>query len=407
MEDKKFISEIRILKTFYLLLARSILTFIFLACSLSAHSQSYLDNKDIRDVFVEWLNLPDNKLQDTTRNVHISLLPGASVTGERQLVVSLNTTFFLGSPQTTKMSTANITPYTNFSKQWVLPIRSYVYFKNNIYNMTGDYRFMIYPQYTYGLGSNNSIKPQSLLDYSQIRLHQFVTRRVVKDLRLGVGWQYDRYMGLDEDEVDVPTTDYMEYSDYDYSNFTSSGPAIQLLMDTRDNTVNASRGYYIELDYRWSIDALGASRNWSSIYADGRYYISLPSVKRKIIASKVMYWTKVSGTPHYLDLPSIGWDTYNRTGRGFTKNRFRSNALIYFEGEYRADLSKNGFWGYVVFANLSSVTDIDRYTFKNWHPAIGTGLRVKWNKADESNLCLDFGFSKDDFSLRVGLTENF
>lgn len=386
---------------------RITLCLLLLTCCISGYSQNYLDDKDIRDVLMSWLKIRDNNAKDTTRKVHISLLPGASVTGEHQLIVSLNTTFFLGNPNTTKMSTANITPYTNFAGKWVLPIRSYVYFKHNIYNMTGDYRFMIYPQYTYGLGSNNSTKAQSLLDYSQIRLHQFVTRRIVNNLRLGVGWQYDKYIGIGEEEVGVSVTDYMQYSNYDYSNFTSTGPAIQMLMDTRDNTVNASRGCYIELDYRWSISSLGASSNWSSVYADGRYYADISDAKRKIIATKVMYWSKVSGNPHYLDLPSIGWDTYGRTGRGFTKNRFRSNAFVYLESEFRADISKNGFWGYVIFANISSVTDINKYVFENWHAAVGTGLRIKWNKVDDSNFCLDFGISKADFSVRVALTENF
>ncbi|WP_228520514.1 hypothetical protein [Flavobacterium sp. CSZ] len=78
-----------------------------------------------------------------------------------------------------------------------------------------------------------------------------------------------------------------------------------------------------------------------------------------------------------------------------------------FETEYRTDISKNGFWGAVFFTNLSSVSKLDTYDFKNWSPTAGAGLRIKWNKQNNSNLVLDFGVSKNDWSLRLGLAENF
>ena len=71
------------------------------------------------------------------------------------------------------------------------------------------------------------------------------------------------------------------------------------------------------------------------------------------------------------------------------------------------DISKNGFWGAVFFTNISSVSKFDTYDFSKWNPAVGTGLRIKFNKKNNSNLVLDYGISKNDWSLRLGLSENF
>ena len=163
---------------------------------------------------------------------------------------------------------------------------------------------------------------------------------------------------------------------------------------------------YIEADFRINTSGVEGDK-WQSLYFDARKYHSFSKTKHRVWASRAFYWSTFGGKPHYLDLPSIGWDREGKTGRGFTKNRYRSNALIYFETEYRTDISRNGFFGAVFFTNISSVSKLETYQFKKWNPAVGTGIRIKWNKRNGSNLALDYGISKNDWSLRLGLSENF
>lgn len=284
---------------------------------------------------------------------------------------------------------------------------TFIYTKDNKYNFIGDYRYMIYPQYTYGLGENTSEDPQSTVDYQQIRFYQFINRKIKGDFRLGLGFQCDSYQDISETSEITEPTDFNVYMEGDYSNELSSGIALQALYDSRKNTLNPTQGYYIEADYRINSTIFGSDKNWNSFYFDARNYFSLSDKSHKVFASRLFYWSVFNGKPHYLDLPSIGWDRYGKTGRGFTRNRYRSNALLYFETEYRTDITKNGFLGAVFFANISSVSDLNTYQFNNWNPAIGTGLRVKWNKFNGCNLALDFGVSKEDFSFRLSLSENF
>ncbi|WP_242412084.1 hypothetical protein [Flavobacterium sp. Root186] len=364
------------------------------------------NNKDILDVLYKLFNKNDSLRKNQDKKIAFSLLP-VPIDSDKNagLVVSFLTSFYLGDTKTTKMSQISFSPYFSFTKQYVFPIQSYIYTKDNHWNFIGDYRYMIYPQDTYGLGGHNTDK-MSTLDYQQWRFYQFATRKIIGNYRLGLGVLFDNYQNISEESYIDEETDYSKYMNGDFSNESSFGVAIQGLYDSRENNVNPEQGLYVEADYRINTSGV-EGKKWNSVYFDARKYHSFHKYKHRVLAYRAFYWSTFGGKPHYLDLPSIGWDRDGRTGRGFTRNRFRSNALIYFETEYRTDISKNGFWGAVFFTNISSVSKLDTYQFKKWNPAIGTGLRIKWNKKNNSNLVLDYGISKNDWSLRLGLAENF
>ena len=395
------------------LIKQKLLLFFVVISSFSSFSQKIdfrnndLDMKQIfKTIFLKNDSLKKKQAQS---KVAFSLIPAPDLkSAEGGLVVSFVTTFFLDeNHETTKMSEVYFTPTTSFTGQYSFPIQSYIYTKDNKYNFIGDYRFMIYPQFTYGLGGNSGKAPQSEVNYQQIRFYQFVSRKIKGDFRLGLGFQLDNYQNISEDSKMAEPTDFTIYQKGDYSNELSSGIAFQALYDSRKNILNPTQGYYFEADYRLNNSIFGSDTNWKSIYIDGRKYYSFSKTHHKVLAARVFYWAVFDGKPHYLDLPSIGWDRYGKTGRGFTRNRYRSNSLLYLETEYRTDITRNGFLGAVFYGNFSSVSNLDTYHFDNWTPAIGAGLRIKWNKLNDCNLVLDYGVSKDDWTFRVGLSENF
>jgi len=382
--------------------------FFFISACYSQNDTVKNNTKDIRDIYKKYF-LKENAFEKTKdKSIAFSLMPLPSENTDGGLVISFLTTFYLGNDkEKTKMSEIIFTPYFSFTGQYVFPIQSYIYTKNNTYNFIGDYRYMIYPQPTFGLGNNNLETEMSTLDYQQWRFYQFVTRKIVGDFRAGLGVLYDNYRNISEESEIEGDTDYIKYMNGDFSDVTSFGIALQALYDSRKNTINPEQGHYVEVDYRMNFNGGLENKSWKSIYIDARKYISLSEYKHKVFATRAFYWSTFDGNPHYLDLPSIGWDRYGKTGRGFTRNRFRSNALLFFEGEYRTDITKDGFLGAVFFTNISSVSALGTYDFSKWNPAVGTGLRMKWNKKNNNNLTLDFGVSKNDWSLRFSLAENF
>jgi hypothetical protein len=143
-------------------------------------------------------------------------------------------------------------------------------------------------------------------------------------------------------------------------------------------------------------------------YVDLRKYVSLTTSKEQnVLAFWTYYWTVFNKGVPYLNLPGIGWDPYQRSGRGIEQNRDRGKSLIYFESEYRRDITTNGFLGFVIFANLNSVTEPNTGKFTYRHPAAGTGLRIKFNKKSGTNIAIDYGFSQNYSAIKLGLGEAF
>jgi hypothetical protein len=102
---------------------------------------------------------------------------------------------------------------------------------------------------------------------------------------------------------------------------------------------------------------LGSNANWQSLYVDVRKYIHFTQTRQQnMLALWTYYWTTLDKGVPYLDLPSIGWDFYNRSGRGIQQNRYRGQSLAYMEAEYRRDILPSGLLGFVLFANSTSVS---------------------------------------------------
>ncbi|MEP6626695.1 MAG: hypothetical protein ABJA32_01880 [Ginsengibacter sp.] len=82
--------------------------------------------------------------------------------------------------------------------------------------------------------------------------------------------------------------------------------------------------------------------------------------------------------------------------------------MIYFESEYRYNISRNGLVGEVLFTNLESFSgDISR-TYSNLFAGYGLGLRLKLNKYSNANICIDYGVGQNgSHGLFVNAGEGF
>jgi hypothetical protein len=268
---------------------------------------------------------------------------------------------------------------------------------------------LVYPQYTWSLGGGQPESDKFLVSYSYFRFYQSALKRVTPYFFVGVGYDLDYYLDVES----VNNTTLGNFSHYKYGtsndqNFISSGPTVDLLYDTRKNSLNPLPGAYANFIYRYNADVVGSNNNWQSIYADFRKYISITnSGPKNILAFWTYYWSTLNSGAPYLNLPAIGMDPYQRSGRGIQQNRYRGKRLIYFESEYRRDITPDGLFGFVVFANINSASQPKTNTFEYWNPAAGTGLRIKFNKKSDTNICVDYGFSRNYSSVVVALGEAF
>jgi hypothetical protein len=345
------------------------------------------------------------------KKIYFSILPISSTVpggNGRALVTSTTAGTYLGPRATTNLTSLTFAPYWNFGNRFGLPLRNSIWLPNNTWTIQGDIRFLRYPQYTWGLGSSRVYTDQTLIDYNYIRFYQSALKRVRPFLFAGVGYDLDFHSNIHDDNAN---TDLKQFTNYSYgtsgSSF-SSGVTLNLLYDTRNNSLNPLPGAYANIVYRVNPAFLGSNNTWSSVYIDVRKYISLnpnKPIQQNTLAFWSYLWSSIGNTP-YLDLPSIGWDPYNRSGRGIDQNRYRGKTLYYFETEYRRDITNNGLLGFVIFGNANTVSGSGTL-FTSWHPAAGTGLRIKFNKGSGTNLGVDYGFSKGYKALLLNLGEAF
>lgn len=143
------------------------------------------------------------------------------------------------------------------------------------------------------------------------------------------------------------------------------------------------------------------------VYIDGRKYFKLSKKRHRVLVLWGLYWTVTDGKALYLDLPSSGWDFYGHTDRGLRCNRFRSTGILYAEAEYRTDISSNGLWGAVFFANVTSPAVMNTQQYTYYYGAVGTGLRLKFDKRTANNLLLNVGFSRNYWTWYLGVNEYF
>jgi surface antigen Omp85-like protein len=347
------------------------------------------------------------------RRIYYSFIPiGASVPGGGSALITATTAgFYLGSKSNTFLSNVVFSPSTNFRGAYNIPFHSNIWSAGNEWNYSGDYRFAHYPQYTWGLGGRTAPSDKVLVRYNYVRLYQNALKRVSKKpyLFAGIGYDLDWHLGIHTDNDTLPLAKFTgyRYGTSEHSNSFSSGVTFNLLYDSRTNLLNPLPGWYYNFILRVNPKFLGSEDNWYSLYADARKYISFSARGMNTLAFWSYLWTTLGSNSPYLDLPAITWDVYQRSGRGFYPSRYTGRTLWDFETEYRRSITRDELLGFVVFANMNSVTEPDTREFAYPHAAAGAGLRIKFNKHSGTNLCLDVAASKGYWAGYISLGEAF
>lgn len=369
--------------------------------------------RDIIGVGMKLLNIHIKKTPKVQgRRVYYTFIPlGAPVPGGGEaLVTATNAAFNLGDRKTF-LSNVTFSPSTNLKGEWNLPIRSNIWSPGNKWNFEGDYRVTFYPQYTWGLGGNTAPSNKILVRYTYVRFYQSALRRIANKpfLFAGIGYYLDYHIHIRTaiDSVTLTKFTGYPYGTGNHSNSISSGLTFNLLYDSRNNSLNPLPGWYYNVVLRVNPKMLGSENNWYSLYVDARKYISFDPKRWNVLAFWSYLWTTMGTSSPYLDLPAITWDANQRSGRGFYPSRYTGRTLFDFETEYRRSITADELFGFVVFANLNSVTQPESSQFSYVHAAAGAGLRVKFNKHSGTNFGTDFAASEGYWAIYFSLGEAF
>src|ERR1700761_222813 len=192
--------------------------------------------RDLIDIFRPLFTLIPRSKKRARKEVYFSFLPISSSVpgGSKAIVTSTTAGFYLGDRKTTYISSVTFAPYFNLKGRYGLPIHSSVWLNNNAYNIQGDTRFLVYPQYTWGLGGGQNESDKLLVNYDYIRFYQSFLKRITPFFYAGIGYDMDYYININTG-TDIPLADFTgyQYGTRAGGNSFSSGITFNLLYDTR------------------------------------------------------------------------------------------------------------------------------------------------------------------------------
>lgn len=367
---------------------------------------------DLRDVLQETFHTTWLSRKSDTVGLHpvVSIVPALGYSLQSRLAVLISgNVAFRTAPQSNVSTFVSSIAYTQ-NKQITLPIQSSIWSKSNNYNFVGEIRLYHYPQATFGLGSNSDIENQAPMNYNYIRFSEVALRHIAGNFYMGGGYMIDYHADITIGPTENGTVaDYLIYRRKSTkTHSTSSGFTLNGQFDDRDSPIDPTTGFYATYEFRQNLKTMGSTFTWSSLILDVRKYIRFPESSHNVLALWSYDWLTLAGRPPYLDLPSTLWDASTNAGRGYIQGRFRGAQMVYAETEYRYRITRDGLLGGVVFFNAESFSAEPGTRLQAIQPAVGPGLRIKLNKVSRTNICIDYGFGRQNsHGLFINIGEIF
>ncbi|CAM3325592.1 BamA/TamA family outer membrane protein [Shewanella pealeana] len=206
------------------------------------------------------------------------------------------------------------------------------------------------------------------------------------------------------DETSLPPT---AIEDENFQQFKdkplSIGLGFSINYDSRDVTVNAWQGQYLNFEYINYNPSFGSDNRYQKALVDHRYYLTL--ALGKVLAFYNAYQWSEGDVPFY-DLPTLGGQS---SLRGLYQGRYRDNEAIEHTLEYRHTfLRDNGelsAHGATVWAGVGSIAGTDTELYQTLLYSYGLGYRYELQP--RMNVRVDLGFSDGDSGFYLTFTEAF
>jgi len=308
------------------------------------------DEMDVPDLIRAWRHKPPPPPADPTERMIVAApIIGSNPTAGFIVGVAAQLARFFGDPATTRISSGIASLSVSTKKQALLNVRFDSFSDGNRWLIEGDNRFQRTSQNIYGFGTATPSSAAVNTDYGFVRIQDTISHRIARDVFLGGGFLFDSHVNVrpaDEADPRWTSSPYIAYSEQHGlppGDQQSTGFSASLLVNRRDNDINARHGWRVETRYRASIKGLlGGDSSWQEVDADARAYLPLGGGDRHRIALWSYANVITKGVAPYFDVPATVMDTYGRSARAYQEGRYRGERLVYDEAEYRGPLMRNG-----------------------------------------------------------------
>ncbi len=345
-------------------------------------------------------------------------------------------TWYMGNPENTKLSNLVGNVLYTTKKQWIFSVRSNIFLSENDLILVGDWRYLITSQPTFGLGSSTPNDPtqdpyfreppgvlwgEQQMNFRLLRFYETILKRIsTSNWYLGLGYHLDIHSRIESflnEESQAPegvfTHDAYNISNgFDTERYALSGFTLNAVYENRDIPVSPYERNFALISYKINPTFLGSDQGSSTLLLDYRHYFNLSQTRKRHILALWGYGNfLVNGELPYMNLPSLGWDMFSRSGRGYPQGRFRGESILYSEAEYRFPLQKgNETFGGTVFLNANSFGNEfnQEKLLESVNFGYGVGLRVMINKENRTTITADYAFGrKGNSGFYLNINESF
>ncbi|WP_419176240.1 BamA/TamA family outer membrane protein [Desulfosediminicola sp.] len=343
-----------------------------------------------------------------TGNFVLSPIVGPMYTPEMEFGVALGGLLtFSTEPDNPNMPRSSLSTFFIYSTNSSMTISSFLdsFWLDDNLRVNVEFWFKDMPDNYWGVGYDNGLDVDdgpltTEYDRTWYQLTPVAAFRTVGDLFLGAVFDLNHTSSDDEAPgmIDDPT--FQEFGDDN----TNVGAGIVLSYDTRDVTVNAWRGIYLNFMTTHYLEALGSDNDYDVIEAEYRQYLPLWregttlawNISTRYTTGEVP-WGEMSQVGSPFDL------------RGYTWGRFRDKTMMYGLLEYRHQFQNSvgelGRHGMVAWVGMGFIgEDYDDFS-GNDLPNGGVGYRFELQ--ERMNLRADLGIGRDDAGFYLSINEAF
>ena len=384
----------------------AIFTFLFV---FSINSQEKEEKKGNGiDNFVETFTFyPNKKKVEKDSSLYLSKIitaPIVSYSPETDFGFGIGAKYlfkFKGSGDETRTSNMPVSMLYTLNNQFFIYSGFEIFTNQEKWVISGNIIFQNYPRLYYGIGQNSPDTNEEIYDTYQFLIEPIILKQAfTRYLFLGGGFRYNTIYDTTVEEDGLLDTNMP--SGFDGS--TSTGVELALLYDSRDNILNASKGWYFEFTRGFYNTSLGGTHDFDLTRFDLRHYMKISQNNNDVLAFQAVGHFANGDVP----LAELALFGNEQIMRGYIEGRYIEENLLAAQVEYRKTFKDSRF-GFVAFVGAGDVfsksTDLSLNDLKLNY---GVGFRFMLDKKEKLNVRFDYGAGNEsDGNFYVNIAEAF
>lgn len=340
---------------------------------------------------------------DTTYKNKVLLLPAIGSSPETGFLlggVVVPQFKVAGAGPETRSSSILISAIYTLKNQILTSILPDIILAREAWVLNGNYFANYFPESYWGIGPFTDNDDEITALYTQVNLEQNILKQVYKGIFIGPNIRWSKLYNVDfkngdGDDIGRPNIPGATGS-------RAIGVGITARWDRRNSNMTPVKNHFVELSVLTNPSFLGSSHPYTSYQLDARKYYPFQGDTGSVLAFQSLI-RLTSGSPSFNYYSLLGGDMINR---GYYQGRYRDQNAAQVQAELRQQLI--GRFGITVFAATGEVWDrFENFSMYNFKWTSGVGLRFNINKADPTNLRVDFGIGKETTGFYLQFGEAF